>query len=84
MLGVTVAADNTVSTADHSAALAAAEADTRDRLRDEYERGLHAGYARGVDSVRDGFGEVVGMLGIIADGCVHLPQSQRLDVKEVK
>jgi hypothetical protein len=61
----------------------AAHADALDaRLRDEFERGLAVGYARGVDSVRDDFGQVVEMVGIIADGCVYLPQSQRLDVKK--
>jgi hypothetical protein len=43
---------------------------------------MAVGYARGVDSVRDDFGAVVEMVGIIADGCVYLPQSQRLDVKK--
>ena len=59
----------------------AAHADALDaRLRDEFERGMAVGYARGVDSVRDDFGAVVEMVGIIADGCVYLPQSQRLGV----
>jgi hypothetical protein len=59
----------------------AARADALDtRLRDEFERGMAVGYARGVDSVRDDFGAVVEMVGIIADGCVYLPQSQRLGV----
>jgi hypothetical protein len=68
--------------ADKAQAIAA-RADALDaRLRDEFERGMAVGYARGVDSVRDDFGAVVEMVGIIADGCVYLPQSQRLDVKK--